>query len=322
MRRKRNRHRIATIEVEAVPFRKRNCDLLEILAPLVIIIFNPAAGRRRVRLLWRVVDVLAENGVRVSIERTDAPGHAERLARRAASCGAKLVVAAGGDGTIAEVANGLAGSSTRLGIIPLGTANVLARELGLSFAPRAVAAALAFGRTRRIFPGMARMSGGERLFVQMVGAGFDAAVVSHLPIPLKRAIGRSAYVLQSLREASRYAFAPIQLRLDGTPTEAGSVIVTKGRLYAGPFLLAPNASPARPGFTVALFDRAGPFAALAYGAALPLDLLPAMPGLRLASAREVEIVAAGVPTQADGDPVGETPIQLYDAPAPIDVVVG
>ncbi len=288
----------------------------------MIIVFNPAAGQRRVRLLWRVVDVLAENGVRVAIERTGAPGHAEQLARRAAGSGAPLVVAAGGDGTIAEVANGLAGSSTRLGIIPLGTANVLARELGLSFAPRAVAAALAFGRTRRIFPGVARMAGGERLFVQMLGAGFDAAVVRHLPLRLKRAVGRSAYVWQSLREAQRYDFTPIKLRLDGVPAEAGSVIVTKGRLYAGPFLLAPDASPDRPGFTVALFERTGPLAALAYGAALPLDLLPAMPGLRLTRATEVEITAAGVPTQVDGDPAGETPVRLTDAPAPIDVVVG
>jgi YegS/Rv2252/BmrU family lipid kinase len=322
----RNGHRIATDSSDSVPFRKRNCERLETWpetrAPFVIIIFNPAAGRRRVRLLWRVVDVLAENGVRVSIERTDSRGHAERLARRAASCGAKLVVAAGGDGTIAEVANGLSGSATRLGIIPLGTANVLARELGLSFAPRAVAAALAFGRTQRIFPGIARSAAGERLFVQMVGAGFDAAVVRHLPIPLKHAIGRSAYVLQSLREASRYKFTPIQVTLDGEPTEAGSVIVTKGRLYAGPFLLAPDASPARPGFTVALFDRSGPLAALAYGAALPLDLLPSMPGLRLTHAEEVDIIAVGIPTQADGDPSGETPVRLTDAPSPIDVVVG
>ena len=307
---------------DSVPFRKRNRATRQPPLPAVIIVFNPAAGRRRARLLWRVVDVLAENGVRVAIERTDSPGHAERLARKAASSGAGLVVAAGGDGTIAEVANGLAGSATRLGIIPLGTANVLARELGLSFAPHAVAAALAFGRTRRIFPGIARTEAGERLFVQMVGAGFDAAVVRHLPIPLKRAIGRSAYVLQSLREAGRYAFAPIRLRLDGEATEAGSVIVTKGRLYAGPFLLAPDASPTRPGFTVALFERSGPLAALAYGAALPLDLLPAMPGLRLARASEVEIVAPGVPTQADGDPAGETPVRLTDAPAPIEIVVG
>ncbi len=288
----------------------------------MIVVFNPTAGRRRVRLLWRVVDVLAENGVRVAIERTDSPGHAERLARDAVRCGAALVVAAGGDGTIAEVANGLAGSNTRLGIIPLGTANVLARELGLSFAPRAVAAALAFGRTRRIIPGIARMTGGERLFVQMVGAGFDAAVVHNLPIPLKRMVGRGAYVLQSLREAGRYRFAPIRLTLDGAPAEAGSVIVTKGRLYGGPFLLAPDASPAQAGFTVALFERSGPLAALAYGAALPLDLLPAMPGLRLARAAAVEILSPSVPTQTDGDPTGMTPIRITDALAPIEVVVG
>ena len=67
-----------------------------------------------------------------------------------------MVVAAGGDGTIAEVANGLLGSSTRLGVIPLGSANVLAHELALPFEPRAVAAALAFGRTRPLWPGVAR----------------------------------------------------------------------------------------------------------------------------------------------------------------------
>ena len=72
-----------------------------------------------------------------------------------------MVVAAGGDGTIAEVANGLMGSGARLGVIPLGTANVLAHELALPFAPRAVAAALAFGRTRPLWPGMVR--GADRL---------------------------------------------------------------------------------------------------------------------------------------------------------------
>ncbi len=167
----------------------------------MMIVFNPAAGRRRAQLLWRVLDVMATSGVRLEIAETTHAGHATELARKAAVAGVRLVVAAGGDGTIAEVANGLAGSTCRLGIIPLGTANVLAHELGLPFAPRAVAASLAFGRTRIVWPGVAHeRRGATRLFVQMVGAGFDAQVVHRLSLRLKRAIGRSAYVLQDPRE--------------------------------------------------------------------------------------------------------------------------
>ena len=84
---------------------------------------------RRASLLWRVLDVLVANGVRVELAETHRAGHAEALAREAVCRGASMVVAAGGDGTIAEVANGLMGSAARLGIIPLGTANVVAHEL-------------------------------------------------------------------------------------------------------------------------------------------------------------------------------------------------
>ena len=122
----------------------------------MIVIFNPTAGRRRAQLLWRVLDVLVENGVRIDLARTRGRGHATEFAREAARSGERLVVAAGGDGTVAEVAAGLLGTPTRLGIIPLGTANVLAHELGLPMQPRAVAAMLAFGRTRPLWPGTRR----------------------------------------------------------------------------------------------------------------------------------------------------------------------
>lgn len=291
----------------------------------MIVVFNPTAGRRRAALLWRVLDVLAANGVRLDLAQTTCAGHAIELAREAALGGARLVVAAGGDGTIAEVARGLQGSGTALGIIPLGTANVLANELDLSFAPKGCAAALAFGRTRPLWPGVATGALGERLFVQMIGVGFDAAVVHGLPPWLKRWAGRSAYVAQSVREMARYEFPPVSVRLDGVEVRAASVVVTKGRLYAGRYMLAPEARPAEPGFQVALFgcDRplGGPLGAAMYGAALPFNLLPSAPGLRLVHAREVEI-AASLPAQADGDAAGSAPLRIVDAREPIQVVVG
>ena len=289
----------------------------------MLIVFNPVAGSRRTRLLWRVLDVLVGNGIRLEVAETTRRGDAEAFARAAATSGARLVVAAGGDGTVAEVANGLMDTPTALGVIPLGTANVLAHELALPFAPRAVAAALAFGRTRPIWPGLARGAQGTRLFVQMLGVGFDAHVVHRLSIPLKRACGRNAYALQTMRELVRYDFRPIPVRLDGVESHAGSVIVSKGRLYGGPFVLAPEARPGEPGFSVVLFDRSGPGAALFYGAALPLDLLARAPGLRRVRARRIEFTGNGiVPAQADGDAAGTAPLVVTDAPAPINLVVG
>lgn len=287
----------------------------------MLIVFNPAAGRRRAQLLWHVLDVMAANGVRLDIAHTRHPGHATTLARAAAEAGERLVVAAGGDGTIAEVAAGLEGSDCRLGIIPLGTANVLACELGLPFAPQEAAAALAFGRTRTIWPGLATGPAGHRLFVQMLGAGFDAQVVHHLCKPLKRAIGRGAYALQTLRELPRYRFPDIAVRLDGAPARAASVIVSKGRFYAGRYTLAPGAAPGTPGFTVALFEGAGLWSALCAAAALPLDLLAHAPGLRLVRASRVELDSDDVPAQADGDPAGCGRLSVTDAAAPLQVVV-
>jgi len=288
----------------------------------MVIVFNPVAGRRRAHLLWRVLDVLAANGIRLELTETHSPGHAEALTRQAVASGASMVVAAGGDGTIAEVASGLLGSSARLGVIPLGSANVLAHEFDLPFAPRAVAAALAFGRTRPLWPGVARGPNGSRLFVQMFGVGFDAHVVHRLPAPLKRVFGRGAYVLQTLRESAGYRFVPIHLRIDEQETQAASVIVCKGRLYGGRFVLAPEACAEQPGFSVVLFDRAGIGAALLYGAALPLDLLAVAPGVRHVRARRIDFIGnASVPAQADGDVAGRAPISISDAAGPIPVVV-
>ena len=289
----------------------------------MVIVFNPVAGRRRASLLWRVLDVLVANGVRLELAETHRPGHAQELAREAACGGATMVVAAGGDGTIAEVANGLLGSCARLGVIALGTANVLAHELGLPFAPRAVAAALAFGRTRPLWPGLACGAEESRLFVQMLGVGFDADVVHHLSVPLKRAFGRGAYVAQTLRELARYRFMPIRLRIDDAETQTGSVIVCKGRFYGGRFMLATEAQPAEPGFTVVLFDHVGAGATLLYGAALPLDLLGYAPGVRHVRAHRIDFIGnEPAPVQADGDAAGWTPLSVTDAAGPIPVVVG
>jgi diacylglycerol kinase family enzyme len=115
----------------------------------------------------------------------------------------------------------------------------------------------------------------------------------------------------------------LRVRLDGVEMEAASVIVTKGRLYAGRFTLAPDADATRPGFNVALFGHNGPFAAMMYGAALPMNMIARAPGLVIRGAQVVDILGNGsVPAQADGDPAGMTPITIRDAASAIEVVTG
>lgn len=295
-------------------------------------IFNPTAGRRKAGRLWAVLDVLVGHGVRLDVAETRAPGHARTLAAEAVRAGRGPVVAAGGDGTVAEVADGMAAGAAAagagstevaLGIVPLGTANVLAHELHLPASPLGLASALAFGRSRPLWPGRVRGAGGERLFVQMLGVGFDAQVVHGVSTRTKRAIGRGAYVVQTLRELPRYGFPPIRVVVDGEAHAAGSVIVAKGGLYGGPYMLAPEAATDAPGFSAVLFEHAGVGAALLAGAALPLNRLGRLPGVRRLRASRVVIEAPEpLPAQADGDACGWTPLVVEDAAVPLRVLTG
>ncbi len=236
------------------------------------------------------------------------------------------------EGLGTEVAEGLGtdgAGACRLGIIPLGTANVLAHELGLPGAAAEVASVLAAGRSRLLWPGVAHGPEGHRLFVQMLGIGFDAHVVHHISRPVKRALGRGAYVVQTLRELTRYGFGRMQVTIDGVPHETGGIIICKGGLYGGPYMLAPEAVPGERGFSVVLFEHASIVSAMLAGAALPLNMMQRLPGLRRLRGYEIAVstdVGAGngvaLPAQSDGDPAGSTPLRVVDAQAPIQVLAG
>lgn len=289
----------------------------------VLVIFNPAAGVRRRRHFERVAGALAEAGIRFAVADTTEAGHAEALAREAVAAGERVVVAAGGDGTIAEVVNGIAGSEARLGVIPIGTANVFAHELGLPFGAAAIAASMKRGAARTVIPGSARFADGRtRLFVQMLGVGLDAAVVASLNGALKRRIGKGAYVVETLRQVAAWPFPRLGLTLDGTAGEGVQVIATKGRFYGGRFVLAPEAASDAAGISACVFDRGGWWPTLRAGIALPIGLLPGLPGIARRRVAALEIAApAGLPVQADGDLIGATPVTVRDAATRVAVVV-
>ena len=148
-----------------------------------------------------------------------------------------------------------------LGIIPIGTTNVLSRDLRIPRQADALARLLADGRTRDIHVGRAN----GRYFSLMCGVGMDAHIVNRTSLRLKKRIGKLAYVLQGLRELAAGLPRRYRVEIDGSEVvEASSVIVAKSRFYGGEFQLAPQAAIGKPEFQVCLFLRGGRLSTLLY----------------------------------------------------------
>lgn len=276
-----------------------------VLRHFIHIIFNPIAGRRNPHLLDDVVGRLRGAGADVTIELTQAAGHASDLARAAVRSGRPdLVVAAGGDGTINEVARGLLGQDVPLGIVPLGTANVLAIEIGLRPRAEEIAAMLLGGPAQPIGTGLA---GGE-LFLMMAGIGFDGEIVRAIDPRLKRLWGKGAFIWAGLKTWARGPGRDIRLLADGHEKRAAWAIVTNGRHYAGRFVLAPDARITEPGLTLFLFKASSRFGFALVLAALGLGLVAKLPGVEVLRARHIDVLEPrGVPVEVDGEARGALP---------------
>jgi diacylglycerol kinase (ATP) len=293
------------------------------MARRVLIIVNPAAGRRRrsEARLRRVVGALEQLGCRVTVRETHASGDAERIARTADPA-FDVIVAAGGDGTVNEVVNGVRGSSRLLAVLPFGTGNVLAREIGMPRAPDALARVVAESPALPIWPGIA----GDRLFVATAGIGFDAEVLGALSPRLKRRIGKLAVVWAVLLCLFRYRRHEFVVDATGGERRAASVIVVKGRRYAGDFVIAPSARLAEPTLHVVLFGRAGRLAALLGLMAMVLGALHRLPSVSILPMRKLQVTPTGQSSAApflveiDGDVTGELPIAIGIAETPLLLV--
>jgi YegS/Rv2252/BmrU family lipid kinase len=289
----------------------------------LLVVFNPVAGRRHRRRFEATLEALRALGCALELRETEGAGHAGELAAAADPDVFDALVVAGGDGTINEAINGLIPAGARraalpLAIVPLGTANVLAAEVGLSTRPQSVARTIAGGRVQSIALGRAN----GRLFTVMAGAGFDAHVVAGVDTALKRRIGKGAYLWQSARQLVRSSWPRYQVEVDGRRFEAASVIVARGRFYAGRFVVAPDARLEAPEFQVCLFGRGGAWNALRYAAALGLGLLPRLRDYRIVPGREVTIEGpADDPLQGDGDVIARLPVSIKILPDALDLIV-
>lgn len=276
----------------------------------VTVIFNPVAGGRRRRKLIEVVEAMTGRGAIVTLRETRGPGHAQTLARDiAAAGGADIVVAAGGDGTINEVANGLAGTKVPLGIIPIGTANVLAIETGMPRGSDALGELLLTGRERTI--GGGRING--RFFLLWAGAGFDGRLVHAIDPALKRKVGKLAFVWAGLKAFAAGPGAPVAVS-DGTQRLAcGWAIAANAVHYAGRYRLAPSARFETVGLVTLAVPMGGRLGMLAALVALALGRLERLPGVTVLRGRDIAIEPVGAapePVQVDGDDMLTLPVHI------------
>ena len=305
----------------------------------LLVIHNPVAGRRRQKRFRAALDLLERDGAALSLRATEGPGAATRIAREIGAGEADLVVAAGGDGTINEVINGLVGGGQEtagraapapLAIVPLGTSNVLAAEIGLGASPGAVARAIRDGATVRACLGRITEAGDAaakgRSFILMAGAGIDAHAVAGVDPVLKRRFAQGAYVWAGIRAVLGSRGLRYRVEVDGARHEAASVIVAKGSRYGGPFVVAKRARLDEPRFEVCLLDRTGFWPVTRYGLALVLGRLDRAPGFSSVLGERVRITAEGEapgtePLQCDGDDMARLPVAIEVVPDALDLVV-
>ncbi len=274
------------------------------------IIVNPTAGGGRLLRSFTDLDAAGHRcGVELDWRHTEHPGHGAELAREAAAAGHPLVLAYGGDGTYNEVARGLLGSDTALGVLPGGTTSVLAYEFGIPRPATRALEAIVLGRDRAMRVG--RTDRGE-LFLLMLSSGPDVVVLERLEMGLKK-IGRSGVALQAVRELIRFKSMPaFEVVAGGTTTTAGWAIVGTSRSYAGPYHATPGANPFTPTFEIVVQRTVGRRFAVPFALGMPLGRHVRRRDVWRAMVDEVELIPnAGVPMryQIDGDLAGELPVR-------------
>ncbi len=273
-----------------------------------LVVVNPIAGRGAAqRCLPRLEKGLRDSGLEPTVAATAAPGDAEAMARDLAP-DHDLVVVVGGDGTLNEVLNGL-GADRPLALFPVGTGNVVAKELRLPRRIGAFCRMIAGGRERVLDVG----SASGRRFLAFVGAGFDALVAARMAQRRTGAIRMADYVGLVLSSLATYDFPRITVTVDGAAPVAsrGFALVSNVRSYGGPFVITPAAKYDDGQLDVCVLPRASraryAWTMLGLIARLPAALV----GARHLRGRRVRLEAdREVHYQVDGDPAGTLPVEI------------
>ena len=296
-----------------------------------VLLYNPLSGRRRARRLALVetaLAVLRQAGVAATIEPTRGQSDATGQAHHAIAAGCDTVFACGGDGTVHDVLQGLVGSNAALGVIPLGTANALAHDLGLPLSAVAAARASLTAKPRRIAVGRVEYQGfdgnpGSRFFTVAAGIGVDAHLFYKLNPLLKGHWGMAAYYAQATRLWLTHPMEKFTVAVgQNQKMEVSQLLAVRIRNFGGVLRqLAPGASLERDDLRLVLFRTRSRLAYLRYivrglvGAEWQIGGIELVHGAKLESRPLGNSASASrVFVEADGELLGTLPAEISILP--------
>jgi diacylglycerol kinase (ATP) len=292
----------------------------------VAVIENPASGSasaRRVRLVREAIAALRGAGKQVDHLVIDGPGSGARLAQQAIESGCDTVLVCGGDGTVHQVLQPVVGSGVALGVLPLGTANALAANLGLARSPEKAICALLEAATVEVPVGRISYRAPDgtpatRYFTVAAGVGPDALLMARMDPVLKRRFGYALYLVEAFRLWAGYPFPLFEVILDGSSSavHASQILAVRIRSFGGVLgRLVPGASLRSPKLSVIAFKTRSRFRYLGF-------LLAAMTG-RHAFSHDVELITTAslecrprsgehprIFVEADGEVLGHLPVRI------------
>ena len=299
-----------------------------------LLIHNPNAGHggaKRRRMLDEVRRIFAAGGIEAELTETKGPGDATEIAQRATTERRQLVIACGGDGTLNEVVNGLAGHSNGhrvpLALLPGGTANIFAKELTLPWDILGAARKLVRGSVVDIALGLAtpvNEPAKRKYFLSVAGAGPDGMIVYSIDLELKARLGILAYWWQGAREVFRYKFPHFRVSIGGQAVDSSLVIVGRTKHYGGPFKITTLADLYEDKFEVMTLSTRSGFRYLSYLPTLWMDKLRGTDGVFFSKTDAVlcePLDENPVYAQVDGEPLGRLPVEFKIVPAALKVLV-
>lgn len=283
----------------------------------IILIANPIAKRASERKIRKAVELLNSSGREVKVFLTGKRGDAEEMAREAAESGPSLIIASGGDGTFNEVMNGIVDTGAPMAILPMGTTNVLAKELDV---PETIEGAIGVALRMNVhivsvgkIDFLSDSAPATRHFFLMAGIGFDGETVRSVSSALKKCSGKGAYILGGVKTLMKYCPEPLAFTLDGKRYTGYSGIIGKASKYGGNFKVTPDARLGNPDLYVFVMHGNKQVDLVRYTFGVLTGRHLGFKDITYSRAYSID-VEGSASIQIDGDYVGRTPARITVAP--------
>ena len=289
------------------------------------LLYNPVARTlaRHRDLIPRVADLLARQNIDCRLIPTVSPGSATEQVKEQIAEGCNLIIAAGGDGTINEIADGMLYTGVPLAVVPCGTANVLARELHLPANPEKAAGLVSNLEPHSITIGSLRTSETvHRTFICMAGIGLDADVISRLNLDFKAAAGKLAYYVSGFAQIWR-TLPEFDVDVDGRCYRASFALISRVRNYGGDLEIARGASLLRNDFEIVLFRGSLALHYVPYLLGVALKKVHRIHGCQVLHGRNVTchpVSGKTVYAQVDGELAGAVPVSAELIPGALTLL--